>query len=61
MKLRDARICVGCDEVFEPKQKTDINDKTTGLDFSCPSCGCSATFLICQWLPTMNVDGRKTG
>lgn len=58
MKLRDARICVGCDELFVPEYKTDVNGKKISLDFTCPSCGCTATFPIWQWIPTMSSHAR---
>ena len=60
MKLRDMRLCVQCDEVFEPQIQTDINGENIRRDFSCPSCGCTATFPVCQWLPTMNTAGANS-
>lgn len=59
MKLRDLRLCVQCDEAFEAHYRTDINGGKISLDFSCPSCGCSATFPVCQWLPTLEENNRQ--
>jgi anaerobic ribonucleoside-triphosphate reductase len=43
MKLRDARLCADCDEVYESR----------GIYASCPGCGSESFALISQWLPTV--------
>lgn len=44
MKLRDARLCADCDEVYESE----------GVYASCPSCGSESFSLISRWIPTVN-------
>jgi len=44
MKLRDARLCADCDEVYKAK----------GLYARCPSCGSESFALISRWVPTLH-------
>lgn len=44
MKLRDARLCIDCDEVYEAE----------GTYARCPSCGSESFALISRWIPTLN-------
>ncbi len=44
MKLRNARLCINCDEVYE----------ATGLYSRCPACASESFRLICEWIPTVN-------
>jgi len=43
MKLRDARLCADCDEVYA----------AFGIYARCPACGSEAFTLISKWLPTV--------
>lgn len=43
MKLRDARLCINCDEVYEAE----------GIYARCPSCGSESFALISRWVPTV--------
>ncbi len=43
MKLRDARLCINCDEVYE----------AIGAYGRCPACASEAFRLICEWIPTV--------
>ena len=54
MKLKDARLCVECDEVYEGFAVTDINKVSSERMFQCPSCGSLSSLPVSQWLPTMN-------
>jgi anaerobic ribonucleoside-triphosphate reductase len=54
MKLKDARLCIDCDEVYEAE----------GLSACCPSCKSESFSLITRWLPSVDafvrwVDGKK--
>lgn len=56
MKLRDARLCADCDEVYE----------ATGLYSRCPACASEAFTLVSRYVPTlaefeMWVDERQGG
>lgn len=56
MKLRDARLCINCDEVYEAQ----------GVYSRCPSCASESFRLICEWIPTVAeferwVDERQGG
>lgn len=44
MKLRDARLCADCDEVYE----------AAGLYAQCPACGSESFALISRWVPTLH-------
>lgn len=44
MKLRDARLCADCEEVYEAK----------GIYARCPACGSKTFALINRWIPTAN-------
>lgn len=44
MKLRDARLCADCDEVYEAE----------GIYARCPSCGSESFALISRWVPTLH-------
>ena len=52
MKLRDAIICLNCDEIFDSIICT--NTKTKIFMNWCPSCGSHAAHRLCRWIPTMN-------
>jgi hypothetical protein len=43
MKLRDARLCADCDEVYE----------ATGLYSRCPACASEAFTLVSRYVPTL--------
>lgn len=43
MKLRDARLCVDCDEVYE----------ATRLYSVCPACASKAFTLVSRFVPTL--------
>lgn len=43
MKLRDAVICVDCEEVYDIVREEGC----------CPACTCSASVFICRWVPTV--------
>ena len=43
MKLKDARLCADCDEVYEAE----------GVYAQCPACGSEAFALISRWVPTL--------
>jgi hypothetical protein len=45
MKLKDARICIECEEIFENSM-------------ICPSCTCKSNVLLSRWVKTM-VDYEK--
>lgn len=42
MKLRDARLCINCDEVYE-----------AGIYGYCPACGSEVFGLLSSWIPSM--------
>ncbi|GER92665.1 hypothetical protein A45J_0383 [hot springs metagenome] len=44
MKLRDARLCADCEEVYKAK----------GIYACCPSCGSETFCLVSQWIPTVS-------
>lgn len=45
MKLRDARLCINCDEVY------DVVGEVYGR---CTACGSESFALISRWIPTVN-------
>ncbi len=45
MKLRDARLCADCEEVYEAEGC---------LYAACPSCGSKSFYLVSRWIPTLN-------
>jgi predicted nucleic acid-binding Zn-ribbon protein len=49
MKLKDARLCANCDEVYA----------ADGLLNSCPACGSTAFLFVCRHLPTMEGFERR--
>ncbi|MEW5745249.1 MAG: hypothetical protein AB1805_07435 [Nitrospirota bacterium] len=44
MKLRDARLCLDCEEVYQAEGV---------LSATCPVCGSESVTLLCRWVPTM--------
>ena len=48
MKLKDARLCAECEEVFE----------AIGAVAECPVCGSTAFCLMSRWVPTMAMYER---
>ena len=51
MKLREARICIDCEEIFVPETVAFVDQKAK-MDH-CPSCGSNQHYLLCRWIPTM--------
>lgn len=44
MKLKDGRVCMDCDEVFERAAR-------------CPDCGSQVWFPLSTWVPSMPKGG----
>ena len=51
MNLKDALLCVNCDEVFTPQ----------GSDPRCPVCASSVFAPISAWVPTWAAFEREIG
>lgn len=56
MKLKEAYICVQCEEIFSP---TDCYRFATIEMAACPSCGNSVTFPVSRWLKTCSNTEHK--
>jgi len=54
MKLRDAMICLDCDEVFCLETVHFMGQKVQ-MDH-CPSCGGKQITRLCRWFQTMKAD-----
>jgi|GEM_PF-2760830 len=52
MKLKDAMICLNCDEVFELEIVEFLDQKVQML--SCPACGSPHSHRLCTWIPTID-------
>lgn len=51
MKLRDARLCLDCDEVYSAED---------AQDGCCPSCGSKAAYLLSKAIPTIQAFEQST-
>jgi len=49
MKIKDARLCANCDEVYEVKAVQAVQS----VYHVCPSCGSGAFMFLSKWVPTM--------
>jgi anaerobic ribonucleoside-triphosphate reductase len=45
MKLKNARLCLDCEEIFDYTENKNI--------FSCPLCGRSESYFIEHWINTI--------
>jgi len=57
MKLREAMICLNCDEVYKPEVVEFLDQRVCLYD--CPSCGSTAVTILCRWLPPMYDKERE--
>ncbi|MGQ9570182.1 MAG: hypothetical protein ACUVWN_04605 [bacterium] len=58
MKLKDARLCIECEEVFDPKGETF---RLHGIDLAiCPSCGNSTSLLLSRILNSRDPEPTVT-
>jgi len=51
MKLKNAMICLNCDEVFEYEIVEFLDQKI--LIGPCPACGSQHSHRLCTWIPTI--------
>jgi DNA-directed RNA polymerase subunit RPC12/RpoP len=59
VKLRDAYICLDCEEIFIPEIFKFL-DQPMKQD-CCPNCGGKSSARLSRWLPTMNEHDRAQG
>jgi hypothetical protein len=57
MKLRDAFMCLDCEEIFLPETIEFLDQKVT-ID-GCPNCTSQAVARLSNWIPTMKDFEQK--
>lgn len=54
MKLSDARLCINCEEVFEPSQGNSTDFVSPKSLSFCPACGSNESAPISRWILPMS-------
>lgn len=58
MKLRDAFMCLDCEEIFE-LETIEFLDQKNKLIEGCPNCAGHAVARLLNWIPTMKESEQK--
>ena len=51
MKLKDVKVCLNCDEIFE-FETIEFLDQEVLMD-TCPACGSRHSYRLSTWIPTL--------